>query len=423
MRKQTIQMWAILALSLGLTGIGFSSRALANETQTQAVDALLLQARQGQVVAQRELGKQLFKGQSRPKDLGLAFYWLKLAAEQGDANAQNYLGFIYDTGQGAPENKALAFKWYQLAAQQKDPQAQFNLASLYHLGEGVAQSHILAASWYKLAAQKGHADAQMQIATFFHAGQGVEKDLKQALYWYRTAAAQGHQLAQEQAQVMEAYLNQSPLSASTKASLQAYQDILRQSQLLALKIPLKNSLSSMLQADPGLGQKRVWSNLEQELSIGYQRGYTLAEINQLGARLNQVIEAANQQARIEASPLFKNVAAQVFYNQAVYADLKSLKGANLNALHKNYEQTAMNDISMQALKPLFIPTNQSRFQDVCKYLKQKESRLSPEKLNKQALRVFLIDAPEHIPGPLFDSLYQEIEVSYRHFNQLQALAK
>jgi len=424
MRQSMIRIWAGLGLSLGLA---MMSLPIAVSANVEVQDDLLAQARQGKADAQRELGKQFYQGQHRPKDLTQAFYWLQQAAKQGDANAQNFVGFLYDTGQGVSENKALAAQWYQRAAYQKYAQAQYNLASLYHAGQGIEKSDILASHWFKLAAQKGHADAQLQLATHYQTGMGVVKDLPQALHWYKLAAAQGNTVAQKQVTLLQAYLKQEMAQgkpvASKLASLQAYQQALRSGQLLAIKSQLKDSSAKILLADPSLAQRPVWSSLQHLINTGFQRGYSKTEINRVGTEMNQVIQLANPAARVQASLMFKWVTAQVFYNYAVYGSAKDLGGSNLVLLHDSFEKAAMNQISMEALKPLFRPDHQKDFQALRNYLRQKQTQLSAQDLNKKALQSFLADAPQFIPTPRFESLYQDISASYRHLHQLQSLAK
>ena len=55
--------------------------------------------------------------------------WTPLA-KQGDAVAQYNLGVMYDNGQGVLQDDKTAVKWYTLAAEQGDADAQNNLELL-----------------------------------------------------------------------------------------------------------------------------------------------------------------------------------------------------------------------------------------------------------------------------------------------------
>ena len=55
--------------------------------------------------------------------------WTPLA-KQGDAVAQYNLGNMYRLGQGVPKDDKTAVKWYRLAAEQGYARAQYNLGSM-----------------------------------------------------------------------------------------------------------------------------------------------------------------------------------------------------------------------------------------------------------------------------------------------------
>ena len=56
--------------------------------------------------------------------------WTPLA-KQGDAVAQYNLGVMYAQGQGVPQDYKTAVKWYRLAAEQGNADAQYNLGVMY----------------------------------------------------------------------------------------------------------------------------------------------------------------------------------------------------------------------------------------------------------------------------------------------------
>ena len=64
--------------------------------------------------------------------------WL-IDAEQGDMLAQYNLGVMYANGWGVLENDAEAVRWYRLAADQGNAKAQFNLGGMYDNGLGVPE--------------------------------------------------------------------------------------------------------------------------------------------------------------------------------------------------------------------------------------------------------------------------------------------
>ena len=80
--------------------------------------------------------------------------WL-IDANQGDAIAQFNLGVMYEFGEGVPENDAEAMKLYRLAADQGYADAQINLGNMYARGEAVPSNFIIAYMWYSLATAQG----------------------------------------------------------------------------------------------------------------------------------------------------------------------------------------------------------------------------------------------------------------------------
>jgi TPR repeat protein len=116
-------------------------------------------AKQGDAIAQFNLGLIYRKGEGVPQDYKTAVKWWKLAAEQGDAIAQNNLGLMYRKGEGVPQDEKTAVKWYRLAAEQGNANAQTNLGVMYDKGQGVIQDNVYAHMWWNIAASSGNKDA------------------------------------------------------------------------------------------------------------------------------------------------------------------------------------------------------------------------------------------------------------------------
>ena len=74
-----------------------------------------------------------------------------LAAKQGDGLAQYNLGVIYAKGFGVPQDYKEAVRWYTLAAEhshQGQAASQFSLGIMYDVGQGVPQDYKEAVRWY-----------------------------------------------------------------------------------------------------------------------------------------------------------------------------------------------------------------------------------------------------------------------------------
>ncbi len=111
-------------------------------------------AKQGNIVAQNNLGVMYDRGEGVPQDYAKALQWYRKAAEQGVATAQNNIGFMYDRGHGVPQDYAEAVKWYRKAAEQGDALAQYNLGVMYDKGWGVPQDYAHAHMWLNIAASR-----------------------------------------------------------------------------------------------------------------------------------------------------------------------------------------------------------------------------------------------------------------------------
>ena len=121
--------------------------------------------------------------------------WL-IDAKQGNMLAQYRIGFMYANGEGVAENKEEALKWYRLAAEQGYDYAQYWLADMYYDGEGIIpQDFAEAARWYRLAADQGEGIAQLRLGNMYANGEGVPENDIAAYMWFNLAAAQGYRTA------------------------------------------------------------------------------------------------------------------------------------------------------------------------------------------------------------------------------------
>lgn len=112
-------------------------------------------------------------------------------ARQGNSVAQFNLGFMYHEGKGVPQDSKEALKWYRLAADRGDPAAQFNLGVMYDKGDGVPKDYKEAIQWYRLAADQGTPSAQLNLGFMYDKGIGVPQNYVQAYMWYSLAGASG----------------------------------------------------------------------------------------------------------------------------------------------------------------------------------------------------------------------------------------
>jgi len=117
---------------------------------------------------------------------------LEDAAKQGDPVAQSNLGNYFAIGLGVAQSDEVACTWWRKAADQGDMNAQLNLAWGYATGRGVLQDDEQAVRWWRKAAELGNAEAQLKLAGMYQIGRGVVQDNQEAETWYRKAAAHSH---------------------------------------------------------------------------------------------------------------------------------------------------------------------------------------------------------------------------------------
>ena len=177
---KTIMHFSKLFSSLLFASISIiSATAIAEESLSPEVQALLIKARAGDVRAQFSVGSAYDWGRGAPRDGTQVKKWYLLAAEGGLAEAQNSLGSVLEAEKSYPE----AFRWYQQAAAQGLAIATNNLGQLYDTGRGVTQDRRKAFELYAKASDQGDPLAMWNMATLYGSGALGEKDMMSACIW------------------------------------------------------------------------------------------------------------------------------------------------------------------------------------------------------------------------------------------------
>jgi TPR repeat protein len=164
--------------------------SLVGATNSETIAQLYAIARNGDAIAQCELGRAFLFGTGVAKDEAVAVNWFRKAAEQNDAEAQFDLGVSYAEGNGVPQDYAEAAKWFRKAAEQGFVEAQYNLGFDYLKGQGVTKDQVEAVKWFRKAADQNSARAQFSLGDCYHDGMGVAKNYAEAAKWIRNAAEQ-----------------------------------------------------------------------------------------------------------------------------------------------------------------------------------------------------------------------------------------
>lgn len=105
-------------------------------------------------------------------------------AKEGDAIAETDIGKMYAEGRGVDQDFAEAKAWFEKAAAQNQPDGLYNLGLMYANGEGVPQDYATAVKWYRQAADRGQSDAQNSLGLRYKKGEGIGQDYVQAYKWF-----------------------------------------------------------------------------------------------------------------------------------------------------------------------------------------------------------------------------------------------
>ncbi len=93
---------------------------------------------------------------------------VKEAAQTNDPKAQYRLGSLYRLGFGVPKDVVLAFTWMRKSAENGDPRAQYSLGCMYDRGIGVAPNPSESARWFATAFANGDRMAVIRAKSGTH---------------------------------------------------------------------------------------------------------------------------------------------------------------------------------------------------------------------------------------------------------------
>jgi len=178
-----------------LADVAAGLQALKSGDYALAAKEFLVDATQGNAVAQYNLGILYHEGHGVPRDFNEAVRWFRLAAEQGAApgasDAQFLLAWSYEEGAGVPKDYKEAARWYRQAADHGQPFAQTNLGLAYVNGRGVERDPAEAAELLRKAASRNYPPSLFSLGELYERGFGVPQDYVQAHMWFNLAASRG----------------------------------------------------------------------------------------------------------------------------------------------------------------------------------------------------------------------------------------
>ena len=114
-----------------------------------------------------------------------------LEAENGKVRSQYDVGNMYLKGQGTSIDESKAFGWFNKAARNGHVKSQFKVGFMLLNGTGVKKNYAKAEKWLRKAAKKNFAPAEYYLAGMYRDGKYLKKDYDKALFWLKKAKANG----------------------------------------------------------------------------------------------------------------------------------------------------------------------------------------------------------------------------------------
>jgi len=133
----------------------------------------------------------------------MAGYILKQKAKEGDALAEHELGLRYLLGRGFPKDTAQAVYWIHKAAESGIPAAQFNYAIMLVNSIGVKWNPFEAFKNFKVAAESGMPEAEYILGLFYLDNLVVNKNALEAYKWLKKASDAGNKASKKTLKALE----------------------------------------------------------------------------------------------------------------------------------------------------------------------------------------------------------------------------
>lgn len=133
----------------------------------------------------------------------MAPFWKALAegyrckAKQGDPVAQIQLGDCYLAGRGVEQDVNKAMEWYCEAFVHGDPAVLSKHGYCSKKGVEIERDKVKTMVWYRQAVEQNNAQAQCNLGFCYEYGLGVKPNMTETLIWYRHAADQGNVVARK----------------------------------------------------------------------------------------------------------------------------------------------------------------------------------------------------------------------------------
>ena len=189
---KTLLIFIAIGVSLYATEFKEASQAYQKGAYIQAFNDFYILAKEGDKLAQHNVGMMYSLGKGAKKDSAKAISWYEKAAKQGLGVSAYNLGEIYQKrGKKDPHAYTKAKYWYEKAIEEKVKEAYNNLATLYINGYGVIKDIPKALKLLEKAAALDNAKAQVNVAVLYAWGEGITHNKMKAYENLKKALSAG----------------------------------------------------------------------------------------------------------------------------------------------------------------------------------------------------------------------------------------
>jgi hypothetical protein len=160
----------IKVIAIFIVGVTSGLWLHASPEPSPDITALTVGAKQGNALAQFQLGRAYFRGHGVPKDDGKAFEWIEKSAEQGNTDAITSMGFFHAQGIGVEKSEAQAVEWFRRGAENGSAICKLNLGLLLRQGKTIQTSSDESLRLMHEAAEAGSIEAQSYLGQLYFMG-------------------------------------------------------------------------------------------------------------------------------------------------------------------------------------------------------------------------------------------------------------
>lgn len=177
-------------------GVGYQYGFNGIPDEKKAIEWYTLSANQNYAPALHNLGLLDFNKAKNDSDYKKALDFFLKAEKQNHYESISTIGIFYKNGIIFPKNLNKSIEKFEIAAEHGNASGQFNLAQAYYYGEGVQQDFKKALEWYEKSSEQNYEAATIQLAKLYFNGKGTPKNINKSIELLKPIAESGNTTAQ-----------------------------------------------------------------------------------------------------------------------------------------------------------------------------------------------------------------------------------